>query len=70
MPIEDIVEGRPPVELMATRLKRMTDLPLSWEAQRRVPGFPNCCLAAYGPGETLCILWAIGREAGVCMANS
>jgi DNA invertase Pin-like site-specific DNA recombinase len=37
--IEDILEGRQPVELTATRLKRMTDLPLSWEAQRRILGF-------------------------------
>jgi hypothetical protein len=37
--IEDILEGRQPPELTATRLKRMTDLPLSWEEQRQILGF-------------------------------
>ena len=29
----------PPPELTATRLKRMTDLPHSWEEQRQILGF-------------------------------
>jgi len=37
--IEDILAGRQPVDLTATRLKRMTDLPLSWPEQRDILGF-------------------------------
>ena len=33
--VEAILEGRQPVELTAARLKRMTDLPVSWAEQRR-----------------------------------
>ena len=34
-----ILEGRQPVELTAARLKRMTNLPVSWAEQRRYLGF-------------------------------
>ena len=37
--VEDILEGRQPPELTASRLKRMTDLPLSWAKQRQFLGF-------------------------------
>ncbi len=37
--IEAILDGRQPVELTATRLKRLTDLPASWAEQRRLLGF-------------------------------
>ena len=34
-----ILAGRQPMELTATRLRRIGDLPVSWEEQRRVLGF-------------------------------
>ena len=37
--VEAILEGRQPVELTAARLKRMTNLPVSWAEQRRYLGF-------------------------------
>ncbi|GLQ22102.1 hypothetical protein ACFFUB_05870 [Algimonas porphyrae] len=37
--VEDILEGRQPVELTARALHRMTDLPLCWEQQRARLGF-------------------------------
>lgn len=37
--IQDIFEGRQPPELTATRLKRMTELPFSWDEQRQGRGF-------------------------------
>ena len=37
--VEAIIEGRQPVELTAARLKRVRDLPISWDDQRRLLGF-------------------------------
>ncbi len=37
--VEAIIEGRQPVELTAARLKRVRDLPNSWDDQRRLLGF-------------------------------
>ena len=37
--VEAIVEGRQPVDLTATCLKRLRDLPLSWAEQRRLLRF-------------------------------
>jgi hypothetical protein len=37
--IKAILEGRQPVELTATRLRRLTNLPASWAEQRRLLGF-------------------------------
>lgn len=36
---EAILDGRQPIELTAARLKRMRDLPLDWQQQRRHLGF-------------------------------
>jgi len=36
---EAILDGRQPTELSAARLKRMRDLPLDWQQQRRYLGF-------------------------------
>ncbi|PJK28844.1 recombinase family protein, partial [Minwuia thermotolerans] len=38
--IEAILDGRQPVGLTAKQLKRMNELPLEWQAQRKVLGFP------------------------------
>jgi DNA invertase Pin-like site-specific DNA recombinase len=37
--VEAILDGRQPPELTAARLKRMRDLPLDWQQQRRYLGF-------------------------------
>lgn len=37
--VEAILAGRQPIELTASRLKRIRDLPVSWAEQRRVLGF-------------------------------
>jgi site-specific DNA recombinase len=37
--VEAILDGRQPVELTAARLKRVRDLPYSWDNQRRLLGF-------------------------------
>ena len=37
--VEAILAGRQPIELTASRLKRIRDLPVSWPEQRRVLGF-------------------------------
>jgi site-specific DNA recombinase len=37
---EAILDGRQPAELTSARLKRMSDLPLEWQRQRRRLGFP------------------------------
>ena len=37
--VEAILDGRQPVELTVTRLKRVRDLPISWAEQRRILGF-------------------------------
>ncbi len=37
--VETILEGRHPVTLTATRLKRLSSLPLAWSDQRKVLGF-------------------------------
>lgn len=37
--VEAILAGRQPFELTATRLRRIGDLPVSWDDQRRVLGF-------------------------------
>ena len=37
--VEAILAGRQPIELPATHLRRMGDLPISWEEQRRALGF-------------------------------
>jgi hypothetical protein len=37
--VQAIVEGRQPVDLTAARLTRLTNLPASWEDQRRLLGF-------------------------------
>ena len=37
--VEAILDGRHPVELTATRLRRLTDLPACWAEQRRLLGF-------------------------------
>jgi site-specific DNA recombinase len=37
--VEAILDGRQPVELTAARLKRVRDLPVSWDDQRRLLGF-------------------------------
>jgi len=37
--VEAILDGRQPTELTAARLKRVRDLPVSWEEQRQVLGF-------------------------------
>jgi DNA invertase Pin-like site-specific DNA recombinase len=37
--IEAILAGRQPIEMTATRLKRIRDLPVSWAEQRRILGF-------------------------------
>jgi hypothetical protein len=36
---EAILDGRQPPELTASRLKRLRNLPLNWEQQRRYLGF-------------------------------
>lgn len=36
-----ILEGRQPVTLSRQKLARMTDLPLEWQAQRRMLGFAD-----------------------------
>ncbi len=37
--VEAILAGHQPIELTASRLKRIRDLPVSWPEQRRVLGF-------------------------------
>ena len=37
--VEAIRDGRQPIDLTATRLLRMSELPMSWATQRRVLGF-------------------------------
>jgi site-specific DNA recombinase len=37
--VEAILDGRQPVELTAARLKRVRDLPYSWDDQRCLLGF-------------------------------
>ena len=37
--VEAILDGRQPPELTAARLKRMRNLPLDWQQQRRYLGF-------------------------------
>ena len=37
--VEAILAGRQPPELTAFRLKRLRDLPISWDEQRRLLGF-------------------------------
>ena len=37
--VEAIFDGRQPVDLTATRLRRLTDLPACWVEQRRLLGF-------------------------------
>ena len=37
--VEAIVSGRHPAGLTAARLKRLSELPLSWSEQRRILGF-------------------------------
>ncbi len=39
--VEAILAGRQPVHLTVSRLKRLSDLPLSWPDQRRMLGFPS-----------------------------
>ena len=39
--VEAIMAGRQPLELTAKRLKRFESLPLDWEQQRKVLGFPT-----------------------------
>jgi len=38
--VEAIVDGRQPINLTATTLLRMHDMPISWVHQRRLLGFP------------------------------
>ncbi len=44
--VEAILDGRQPTELTAARLKRMRDLPVDWEQQRRYLGFDKAQQAA------------------------
>jgi hypothetical protein len=37
--VEAILAGRHPIELTASRLRRLSELPISWQEQRRVLGF-------------------------------
>jgi hypothetical protein len=37
--VEAILAGHQPIELTASRLKRLRELPISWKEQRRVLGF-------------------------------
>jgi len=37
--VEAILGGRQPIDLTATRLKRIPNLPLEWAAQRQLLGF-------------------------------
>ena len=37
--VEAILAGRQPTDLTVSRLKRLSDLPVSWDQQRRVLGF-------------------------------
>ncbi len=37
--VQAILEGRQPVDLTAARLMRLSNLPASWEDQRRLLGF-------------------------------
>jgi hypothetical protein len=37
--VEAILDGRQPLELTATRLKRIGELPPNWSAQRALLGF-------------------------------
>jgi hypothetical protein len=37
--VEAILDGRQPVDLTATRLRRLTELPACWAEQRRLLGF-------------------------------
>ena len=37
--VEAILSGRQPIDLTATRLKRIPNLPLAWAAQRQLLGF-------------------------------
>lgn len=37
--VEAIIDGQQPVELTVTALRRGPELPASWDAQRRMPGF-------------------------------
>ncbi len=37
--VQAIIEGRQPVDLTAARLMRLSNLPASWEDQRRLLGF-------------------------------
>ena len=39
--VEAVLAGHQPVELTARRLKRVGSLPLEWEHQRRMLGFPT-----------------------------
>ena len=36
--VQDILDGRQPLELTASRLKRIGELPASWSAQRQLLG--------------------------------
>jgi len=44
--VEAVLEGRQPTELTAARLKRMRDLPVDWQQQRRYLGFETTQQAA------------------------
>jgi site-specific DNA recombinase len=39
--VEAILAGRQPLDLTAKRLKRVGTLPLGWQDQRRLLGFPG-----------------------------
>jgi site-specific DNA recombinase len=39
--VEAILAGRQPIELTSKRLKRIGSLPLHWQEQRRMLGFPG-----------------------------
>jgi site-specific DNA recombinase len=39
--VDAILAGRQPVELTANRLRRVGTLPLEWDRQRRLLGFPT-----------------------------